>query len=294
MIHKIAHLNAHQSSVYRILVSEKNPKEILSAGGEGWVIRWNLSQPDIAHLLYEVEGSIFSMAYADNEKYLLIGNMTGGLYWIDTLQRTVLLKTQAHSKGIFDIVEHQNQLFTLGGEGRLSRWDISTKRVIESLDITNKSLRSAALSKNKMAIAASDHAIYIIDTNTFELIKYLPQAHDNSVFALKYSPDEKYLFSGGRDAQLKIWDAHQHTLLKTIPAHWFAINSIVFSPDGNLFATGSRDKTIRVWETASFQLLKTIHTQMGGHTHSVNHLVWTPEGLISASDDKTLILWELS
>ncbi len=62
-----------------------------------------------------------------------------------------------------------------------------------------------------------------------------------------------------------------------------------------MFATASRDKTLKVWETEGFQLLKVLEGRRdGGHSHSVNRLLWTNfnNWLVSCSDDRSIILWE--
>ncbi|MCK6695880.1 MAG: hypothetical protein L6Q97_27735, partial [Thermoanaerobaculia bacterium] len=120
-----------------------------------------------------------------------------------------------------------------------------------------------------------------------------PGAHANSVFVVAYTPNHRYLLSGGRDAMLRVWDLENNlTLVSEQPAHWFTVNHLVFSPDGQFFATASRDKTIKIWDTETFQLLRVLETiRDGGHINSVNRLLWTPDYLISASDDRSVILW---
>ena len=120
---------------------------------------------------------------------------------------------------------------------------------------------------------------------------------DNSVFAVEYSADGKFLWSGGRDAHLKVWDVEQMMVpIFSEPAHWFTINAIVFSPDGKYVATGSRDKTIKIWDVENLKLLKVIDaTRNEGHVNSVNTLLWAKYNnwLISGSDDRSLIVWEI-
>ena len=80
------------------------------------------------------------------------------------------------------------------------------------------------------------------------------------------------------------------------PGHWFTINEIVFSPDGKFTATASRDKTIKIWDANSFKLLKVIDAvRGGGHINSVNTLLWSKYNnwLISGSDDRSIIIWEI-
>jgi WD40 repeat protein len=119
-------------------------------------------------------------------------------------------------------------------------------------------------------------------------------AHSNSVFKVAYKND--LLFSGGRDAQLKVWD-HQHAYenIFQAPAHMWAINDLAFSPDGEHFVTCSMDKTIKLWDARTFELLKVIDKdRFDSHTSSVNKILWLDTGqVISISDDRAIMLWNI-
>ena len=102
--------------------------------------------------------------------------------------------------------------------------------------------------------------------------------------------------SGGKDAHLNFWDVKSYSLLKSVPAHNFAIYDITFSPDHKLFATASRDKTLKIWDFKTMELLVRINKEnFDGHVNSVNKLYWSTfnDYLISAGDDKSLIIWKI-
>lgn len=296
-VQKIARLTGHNASVFA-LAGDANAQHFLSAAGDGWVVRWDLQQPEIGKVLAKVDTQIFSLLNLPDLNKLVIGNMNGGLHWLDLNNSDLNKNIAHHQKGVFDILHMGESVFTLGGEGRITRWSAAEGRSLESLHLTNQSLRTADYDKtcDEIAVGTSDNSIYILDVNVLEIKKNIQNAHNNSVFTTKYSPDGHYLLSGGRDAHLKIWDAaNDFKLLSSQPAHWFTINDIAFSTDGQYFATASRDKTIKIWDAHTFQLLKVIDTiRHGGHLNSVNCLLWLDDYLISGSDDRSIMVWLIS
>ena len=131
----------------------------------------------------------------------------------------------------------------------------------------------------------------------FSLIKEI-EAHKLSVFTVQYSPDQRYLISGSRDAHLKIWDTKKdYELQESIVAHMFAIKPFGFlALIANIFVTCSMDKSIKVWDAETFQLLKVIDkARHAGHGTSINKVLWTNFNnlLLSASDDRSISTWDI-
>ena len=121
-------------------------------------------------------------------------------------------------------------------------------------------------------------------------------AHQLSANCVAYHPNGKQLLSGGRDAHLNSWDASTYQLIKSIPAHNYAIYDIVFSPDNKYFATASRDKTIKIWNAEDAGLLMRINKEKyDGHSNSVNKLLWCKYNnyLVSTGDDRIIMVWEV-
>lgn len=308
-IKKIAQLAGHQGSVFA-LAQGHTPQYILSGAGDGWIVEWDLYKPDIGKLLAKVESNIFSLCFISSKNLIIAGNMNGGVHFVD-LNNTKNNKNVLHHRlGVYHIQVIDNQLFTLGGDGVLTRWDIDTERTVESIQLSSKSLRCLDFSRKRqeIVIGASDGHIYFLDLN-LTIQRIIKDAHKNSVFTVQYTPDGKSLLTGGRDALLKVWPLDESGEVAEIAAHLYTINSIVFHPcNPHIFATASRDKTIKIWQfqndfeeinydnSTPLRLLKVINTiRQGGHINSVNALLWSTYNnqLISASDDRSMIVWEI-
>jgi len=296
-VKKIAQLTGHNASVFA-LAKGKDTRHFLSGSGDGWVVEWSLDSPDLGKLIARVERNIFSLHSLPDSQRLLAGNMDGGLHWVNLADENLNKDILHHKKGVFDLLQIDDNIYSAGGAGMLTKWSVEKGRTLESLQLTNQSLRSLAYSKshNEIAVGASDNHIYFLDADSLELKHKIENAHDNSVFAIHFSADEKLLFSGGRDAQLKVWDLeNDNQNISQQSAHWYTINTIALHPKGHIFATGSRDKTIKIWDAQTFKLLKVLDTLRDGcHVNSVNALLWLEDGtLISGSDDRSLILWKV-
>jgi len=292
------HLKGHRASIY-CLDHFSEPHTFISAGGDGLVVKWDMSNPDVGHVIAQVESNIYAIKYLSQLNRLVIGNMFGGLHWIDVNTNENIKNTQSHEKGVFAITEIKGFVYSGGGKGKLIKWSAEDCRPLETIQLSNSSIRCIDYSPvhDEIAIGSSDYSIYILDADTLQLKRHIPNAHENSVFCLKYSPDGKYIMSGGRDAHLKVWDiAGDYELISTQPAHWFTINQIVFSPDGQLFATASRDKSIKFWDSNNFRVVKVIdRVRLMGHSHSVNTILWSSYNnwIASAGDDKAVMGWDL-
>lgn len=297
-ITKKAQLTGHKASIFALSPGKAAPY-FLSGGGEGWIVEWNLEDPELGKLIAKAESNIYALQYFAEKELIVAGNMHGGVHWIDLLNPDNNKNIQHHKKGVYGFKKVDNDLISLGGEGMLTKWSIDERRTLDSLHLTNQSLRAIDYNpdRNELAIGASDHHIYLLDADTWQVKQIIRNAHANSVFAIRYAPNAPYLWSGGRDAHLKVWhlDKDYKTMFNE-PAHWFTINSLAFQPDGNLLATGSRDKTIKIWDCNTFQLLKVLEPgRDGGHINSVNALYWSNYNnyLISCSDDRSLIIWQV-
>jgi WD40 repeat protein len=182
------------------------------------------------------------------------------------------------------------------GDGMITCVELEKLSIVQKKRQSEKNARTIAIheGRGEIAVGYSDHFIRIFDIDTLTL-KQEWSAHSNSVFTVRYSPDGKFLFSGSRDARLKVWDVQAGYLLVTeIVAHMYAINHIEFSPNGKHFVTCSMDKSIKVWDLEELKLLKVIDkARHAGHGTSVNKLLWNSNLLLSASDDRSISAWDI-
>ncbi len=111
--------------------------------------------------------------------------------------------------------------------------------------------------------------------------------HDNSVNTVAFSPDGKYVISGGSDGTARVWETQTGNFI-ALMTHDNSVNTVAFSPDGKYVLSGSDDGTARVWETQTGNFIALMT-----HDNSVNAVAFSPDGkyVLSGSDDGTARVW---
>ncbi len=296
-VNKLHSFTGHRDCVYTLQGGEQ-PNLFFSGAGDGMVVLWDLQNPGDGELMAKLPNSIYSLHHLADKKLLVVGQNFSGIHLIDYQNKSELASLQLTASYIFDIQSFNNDLVIATGDGSVIIVDLEAWTLKKSISLSDKSARAIAINptRGEVAIGYSDHAIRIFSLGDYALKQEI-KAHDNSVFTLSYSPDGDYLFSGARDARLKVWEVNSnYALAAEVAAHLYAINHLTFSPDGTLFATASMDKSIKVWRTKNVELLKVIDKgRHAGHGTSVNKLLWTSfnNQLVSASDDRTISAWDL-
>ena len=296
-IEKIDTFGGHRDCVYA-LETGLETNQFFSAGADGQVVRWYLDRPDRGDLVAKVPASIYALALHPVSMFLWVGQNYEGLHLIDTVHKKEVSSLKLTASAIFDIKFYKDDAFVALSDGVVIVIDTELMAIKKHIKASDQSARCIAINpvEREVAVGYSDNTIRIFDLVTYALKQVLP-AHTNSVFTSMYSPDFRYLLTAGRDAHLKIWDVEKNYALQTdIAAHMFAINHLTFSPDGKLFATASMDKSIKIWDADTYRLLKVVdRARHAGHGTSVNKLLWTNyhQELLSASDDRTISVWQL-
>ena len=100
----------------------------------------------------------------------------------------------------------------------------------------------------------------------------------------------RLVLSGSSDHTVRLWDTHvQQTVGKYRSAA--AVWDVSFCPIGYYFATASADRTVGVYSTDRMTPVRF----MAGHGADTTCIAWHPNStaLMSGSDDKTVILWDI-
>jgi WD40 repeat protein len=300
----IAILTGHSGCVYA-MDKGFSEKTIFTGGSDRYIALWNIETLQAEKFSAALPAAIYAICHIPEKNILLAGTTTGAIHILDLDKKEEIKILQHHRGPVFDIQYSlkTNCFYTVGGDGNFAVCSLDTLSLLKMKNLSYDKARSIAFNDatSEIAVALGDSNVLIFDLLTWEYKNdfVAHQLGKKIVGAniVRYSPDGKFLLTGGRDAHLNIWSVENYELIKSIPAHNWAIYDIVFSPDTTLFATASRDKTVKIWHAKTYQILKRItKLNFEAHTHSVNKLIWSTyrNYLVSVGDDKMVMIREVN
>lgn len=294
ILKKVATLEGHEHPIYSLCISQK-PHILFSGGGEGAVVEWSLKNMSPIKVMYKTKASIYSLICPKTLPLLVSGDRAGQISVFDFVEQKLIFQKKLTEKPIFGMYAIESLLYFISEDGMLRIFDLIALKITQEIQISTESLRSIAYDsiQHKICIGAKDNRIYYYSIPE-NRVTGSDEEHTLPVFSLAYDEQRNQVYSGSRDAQVKVWKEGQSI---NIAAHMYAVNNILAIPDLPYFVTASMDKSIKIWNADSLDLLAIGDAQRNaGHQKSVNTLAYTSfeNYLISAGDDRMIMVWQLS
>ncbi len=286
----------HNASVVSLQFSN-NPDYFYSAGSDGRVMKWQLSNKGkTAELIYEGDHLIESIDISSDDRFLLVVTKNQGIILIDNeayselgteTQRHVITDGELVQSAVFVPSEHKLLLVTKNGEikskGFGKEKQIGTTSQQVSSAIVNKKNKNLYLGKSTGTIELWE------DTLSSKI--HLKEAY--AVNAMAISPDFKTLAIGREKGDIILWDIEKEIITRTISGHQSAITDLDFSPNNEMLLSSSRDRTVRIWDINNSKKLPLVFDD---HNDWVLTACFDPTGnqVISGSKDNYIRFWPVS
>ena len=216
-VNKLHTLTGHNDCIYA-LKEGADPRYFYTGAGDGLVVEWDLDHPKDGVLLARLPHSVYALEVDPKRNFLIVGHNYEGIHVIDLEEKMESWNLKLSSAAIFDLKIFGDELFVATGDGVLIVVDMQMRAVKRQIKLSSKSIRVLAIAPEKkhLALGFSDHSIQVLDLAADAVPIARLESHSNSVFALGYSPDEKILVSGARDACLKFWNTEHYLLEENV------------------------------------------------------------------------------
>jgi WD40 repeat protein len=104
----------------------------------------------------------------------------------------------------------------------------------------------------------------------------------DTVTALAYSRDRKYVVTGSADKTVQLWDAANGKLIHNLAGHTDEVRAVAITPDSKKIISAGLDKEVRVWDAATGKPLD----KLTEHEEGVECLAVSPDGKYAATGDR--------
>ncbi|MFP4653758.1 MAG: WD40 repeat domain-containing protein, partial [Phormidium sp.] len=130
-------------------------------------------------------------------------------------------------------------------------WDSQGERLNQWQQVSSRRFYSLAVHPQEPRLVAGTSGGEMIQVDLAAESTRSWQGDGVGIMALDYSPDGRWLVSGGVSFPLKVWtrdESGEYRLHHQLEGHQDQVWALRFSPDGSYFVSGSLDGVIKIWE----------------------------------------------
>ncbi|MFN6125002.1 MAG: WD40 repeat domain-containing protein [Dolichospermum sp.] len=235
-------------------------------------------------------GSVYSLAYSPDGKYLVTGDSNGRVQIWNALTGREILTFVGHSNCVNSVAWSGDSLTLASGslDNTVKLWNVQTGDCVRTLEGHSDWVNSVAWSGLTLASGSLDKTVKLWDVQTGDCVRTL-EGHSSLVRSVAWSGDGQTLASGSGDHTVKLWDVQTGDCVRTLQGHSSLVRSVAWS--GQTLASGSDDHTVKLWDVQTGDCVRTLQ----GHSSLVRSVAWSGDGqtLASGSGDNTVKLWDV-
>ena len=274
---------------------------------------YDRSSGSLIREFYDRSGSPEGITISKDDKYIAAIEYGVAKIWdIETGRKITEVGDYSQNKVLsIDISPDGKYLMTASEKRITDIWNISTGEKLRTLkgylnDVDEEILTdpymywAAMVNETKLspggeyiAVGRTGNNARIIEFASGRVYKTL-KGHNSMVISLCFSPDGKYLATGGLDGQAIVWNVETGDSIQVIrfPDRKLAIFSVDISPDGKMLATADWGGYVNIWDIETGERIQAVspHERMG-----VYQVKFSSNGVyfISAGLDRKLKLTEI-
>lgn len=233
-------LDYSQNGKYLVIGSFETLKVLDVANGYG-----------VLSSIFDHKGGIQSLEVTPDSKQVVTVGVDGNLsVWsLPNLEPVSTIK--AHSQEIWSVsINPGGTLVLTGAEDCTAKlWYYPSLELKKEIKYHSYPIEYVRFSRDgsKFLLASADGTISVWKTGQLNEPAAVLKGHLGSVLVAVFSADGQYVFSGGDDDDIYIFDADNGNIIDKLNEHLGDVMTLAVSPDGNYLASGSRDRNIKIW-----------------------------------------------
>ena len=247
-------------------------------------------------------GPISSATFSGDNVWLALGDHQHRIQLFDASTGTLLDVMEGHASPIqaarFAV---DGNLITIDAKGKMIRWDVqpgwilerTIGRVDDSQSLSGLVLAIDFCPDGKLLATGSGEPsrtgqLKIWRVADGQLVQAVDDAHSDTIFAVKFSPDGQTLASSGADRMVKTFRVADGQVQHSFEGHTHHALAVDWQANGRRLASAGADNVIKLWDPQTGDQQRTID----GYQKEVTSISFVGAGsaAISSSGDATVRL----
>jgi eukaryotic-like serine/threonine-protein kinase len=249
-------------------------------------------------------GAVQAVAFSPDGKHVVAGTgtsdaLTGAVLTChDAATGQTLWRAEEHEINILSLAFSPDGKTVASGCGGFNNYsaigyvrlrDAATGKVTGQVPGGPGGVASVAFSPGGDQLALANRGMVDVWDLASHSIAFQLRGHLEFVYAVAFSPDGRWIASGGWDKAIRLWDRPTGKLVRTLLGNRGFVRGLSFRPDSKQIISCSEDRGLRLWDVATGRSLASFH----GHTGFVHCVAFSPDGAQAASGgmDGSIKLW---
>ncbi|MGB1288569.1 MAG: WD40 repeat domain-containing protein, partial [Aggregatilineales bacterium] len=236
---------------------------------------------------------------AEND-WLAAGGMDGTVKVWTLPERTSEITIEAHDSPITQVAFSSDgaYLATADENGVIRIWEWATREQRAEYSTIGQIVEMTFSPDDTQLAVATEFDVSLWDIETASLFRTLAIEAGGASSIFTYSPDGRFFFTAGAEADMAVWNPIDGSIVAQIPDVSDNRLSVTFSPESDLMITTTLDRNVSLWNLREVNLeeQQISRATLNLETRRIVRGAWSPDGyaLVFFDTDGRAYVWGIA